>query len=77
MGAFVGFTGCATPVVMISRNYYAQPVKTVAYVGFNDADNAENSGSQVEGVFARYLTNLPYALMGLDEAQQAISSSKG
>lgn len=74
MGAILGLAGCATPVVMISKDYYAQPIQRAAYVGFNDADNADNSGSQVEGVFARYLINMPYTLMGLDEAQQAIAS---
>jgi hypothetical protein len=72
--AIAGLTGCATPVVRVSKNYYAQPVKTAAYVGFNDAASVENSGSQVEGVFARYLTNTSYTLIGLDEAQQTLSN---
>jgi hypothetical protein len=67
--------GCATPVIVIKPEYYAQPIKTAAFVGFNDAANVPNSGSNVEGVFARYLTATnQYTLIGLDEAQQAISA---
>jgi len=75
LGIF-GFLGCATPVIVISPNYYAQPITTAAYVGFNDAASVPNSGSEVEGILARYLTGTSYSLMGLDEAQQAISAKQ-